>query len=152
MASWNRARFIVNTTTIPYLMSRKPLNATPIYQPNALISQAMQPSIIGQSSVDNAALVTRPQGTLLGFPVYVSEKVPVLGSPGDVSLVDPSQYGYAKRHGLKLGYLSTSCSIPIRSRTGLSFGMTRNLGAALSTGGWFVHQSLTVHPVELKGA
>ena len=63
----------------------------------------MQPSIIGQSSVDNAALVTRPAGTLFGFPLYVSEKVPVLGTAGDISLVDPSQYGYAKRQGLEVG-------------------------------------------------
>ena len=102
-ASWNRARFIANTTTIPYLMALKSLNATFVYQPNALISQAMQPSIIGQSSVDNAALVTRPAGTLLGFPLYVSEKVPVLGTAGDLSLVDPTQYGYAKRQGLEVG-------------------------------------------------
>jgi HK97 family phage major capsid protein len=100
---WNRARFIVNTTTIPKLMAIKDGGGTYVYNPNALISQAMQPSIIGQSSVDSAALVTRPVGSLLGFPLYVSEKVPVLGTQGDISLVDPSQYGYAKRQGLEVG-------------------------------------------------
>lgn len=100
---WNRARFIVNTTTIPKLMAIKDGGGTYVYNPNALISQAMQPSVIGQSSVDLAALVTRPVGTLLGFPLYVSEKVPVLGTQGDISLVDPSQYGYAKRQGLEVG-------------------------------------------------
>lgn len=102
-ASWNRARWIVNTTTIPALMALQHGLGTYVYQPNALISQSMQPSIIGQSSVDNAALVTRPAGSLLGFPLYVSEKVPALGTLGDINLVDPTQYGYAKRQGLEVG-------------------------------------------------
>lgn len=102
-ASWGRARWIVNNTTITKLMAIKDGAGTYVYNPNALISQAMQPSIIGQSSVDMGALVTRPAGTLLGFPLYISEKVPVLGNVGDICLVDPSQYGYAKRQGLEVG-------------------------------------------------
>jgi len=40
---------------------------------------------------------------LLGFPLYFSEKVPTLGSTGDLSLVAPSQFGVARREGLEMG-------------------------------------------------
>ena len=100
---WPRARFITNTTCIPQLMAIANAAGTYVYQPNAMISQAMQPSIIGQSSYDEAALVSRPSGTLLGFPVYVTEKVPTLGATGDISLVCPYEYGLAERSGLEVG-------------------------------------------------
>ncbi len=49
-----------------------------------------------------AELMHRPMGDLLGFPVYFSEKVAVLGSTGDLNLVAPSQYGYARRSGMEV--------------------------------------------------
>jgi len=100
---WTNARWITNVTTVTELTAIQASAGVYVYQPNALISQAMAPAVIDKTTVDKAGLVHRPQGTLLGFPLYFTEKVPTLGTQGDLSLVDPSQYGYAKRQGLEIG-------------------------------------------------
>ena len=75
-----------------------------VFQPNALISQAMKLSAMEKSLGGRGAeLMHRPMGDLLGFPVYFSEKVPTLGLTGDLSLVAPSQFGVARREGLEMG-------------------------------------------------
>jgi hypothetical protein len=100
---WPGARWITHLTTLTELQAIQVSAGVYVYQPNALISQAMQPSIIGNSSYDSGAKITRPMGSLLGWPVYISEKVPTLGNTGDLSLVCPDQYGYARRAGLEVG-------------------------------------------------
>ena len=47
---------------------------------------------------------TAPQGfwTLLGLPVFISEKVPALGTDGDLTLVDPSLYVIGDRQQIEI--------------------------------------------------
>jgi hypothetical protein len=100
---WDDLRWITNVTAIPQLAILKDNNGTYVFQPNALINQAMQLSIMDKSMGGRGAeLMHRPMGTLLGFPVYFTEKVATLGNTGDLSLVAPSQYGLAERSGLEI--------------------------------------------------
>jgi hypothetical protein len=100
---WPGARWIAHITTLTELQAIQVSAGVYVYQPNALISQAMTPSITGNSSYSAGDKVYRPMGQMLGWPVYFSEKVPTLGSTGDLSLVCPDQYGYARRAGLEVG-------------------------------------------------
>lgn len=100
---WQNSRFIANVTTLPDLLAIKNHAGNYVFQPNALVTQAMLASIMGGTKVDEAALTAAPMGTLLGFPVYFSEKVPTLGNTGDLSLVCPYQYGDATRSGVEMG-------------------------------------------------
>lgn len=100
---WQDLRWITNITTIPQLAILLNKAGTPIFQPNALITQAQQFSIQDKSvGGTGAELMHRPMGTLVGFPVYFSEKVPTVGSTGDLSLVAPSQFGVAQRSGVEI--------------------------------------------------
>jgi HK97 family phage major capsid protein len=42
-------------------------------------------------------------GTMFGLPVIVTEKVPVLGNPGDLSLFSMKRYLYGKHPGVEVG-------------------------------------------------
>jgi len=44
----------------------------------------------------------KPQWTLLGLPVFISEKVPALGSDGDLILIDPSLYVIGDRQSIEI--------------------------------------------------
>lgn len=100
---WDNLRWITNITCFPQLAILANNSGTPIFQPNALISQADLYSIMkGSEGGRNAELMHRPMGSLLGFPVYFSEKVPALGNQGDLSLVSPREYGIAQRSGLEI--------------------------------------------------
>lgn len=100
---WDDLRWITNITSIPQLAILQDSGGVYVFQPNALITQAMQFSIQDKSVGGRGAeLMHRPMGTLLGFPVYFTEKVPTLGTTGDISLVSPSQYGMARRSGLEI--------------------------------------------------
>src|SRR5208283_3849927 len=70
---WPRMRWISNITNFPQLAILYNKNGTAVFQPNALIDQAMMLSIMKGSTVDEATLVSRPMGTLLGKPLYLSE-------------------------------------------------------------------------------
>lgn len=100
---WGGARWIANVTTIPQLGVLRDDTGAAIFQPNALIAQYEEMSIKGASSYDKANLMSRPMGRLIGWPIYFSEKVPVLGTTGDISLVCPDQYAIARRAGLEIG-------------------------------------------------
>jgi len=63
--------WIASQTTIPQLMAIKDDGSSLIWQPNA--REGMP-------------------GTIFGYPVVISERVPVLGSRGDLSLIDASYY------------------------------------------------------------
>ncbi len=99
---WDSLCWITNITTFPQLSILND-GTNYVFQPNALISQAMKLSAMDKSVGGRGAeLMHRPMGDLLGFPVYFTEKVPVLGSTGDLSLVAPSQYGRARRSGMEV--------------------------------------------------
>jgi HK97 family phage major capsid protein len=99
---WDGLQWITNITTFPQLSILSD-GTNYVFQPNALISQAMKLSAMDKSVGGRGAeLMHRPMGDLLGFPVYFSEKVPVLGTTGDLSLVAPSQFGVAERSGLEV--------------------------------------------------
>jgi HK97 family phage major capsid protein len=100
---WMDAIWLTNITTLTWLVAIKNHAGNYVYQPNALISQAQRPSLIGGSSLSEAEMVAAPMGTMLGWPVYITEKVPILGTTGDLSLVCPYQYGDATKAGLEVG-------------------------------------------------
>jgi HK97 family phage major capsid protein len=99
---WQGSHWITNVTTIPTLLAIKNHAGAYVYQPNALMTQAMQPTLMspGLAMQNN---YFRAQGTLLGFPLFFSEKVPILGQPGDLNLVHGKSYGIASREGLEIG-------------------------------------------------
>ncbi len=99
---WDNLCWIANITTFPQLSILSD-GTNYVFQPNALISQVMKLSAMDRSQGGRGAeMMHRPMGDLLGFPLYFSEKVPVLGSTGDLSLVAPSQYGDAARSGMEV--------------------------------------------------
>lgn len=49
------------------------------------------------------AIQYKPAGYLLGWPIYTSEKVPQLGTQGDLSLIDRKMYWFGRRSGLEVG-------------------------------------------------
>ncbi len=99
---WNDLCWIANITTFPQLSILSD-GTNYVFQPNALVSQVMKLSAMDRSQGGRGAeMMHRPMGDLLGFPLYFSEKVPVLGSTGDLSLVAPSQWGHAVRSGMEV--------------------------------------------------
>ena len=98
---WGGARWIANPTTIPELAAIKNHAGNYVYNPNALVVQSQAQSIRDGSTASRE--MTAPRGMLLGWPIYFSEKVPALGTKGDLSLVCPDQYGLAERAGLEVG-------------------------------------------------
>lgn len=96
-------RWLTNITCFQYLSILQQSSGAFAFQPNALLDQAMPFSAISDSVGGTGAdLYHRPMGRLAGFPLYFTEKLPVLGSTGDLCLVAPSQYGLAKRSGLEI--------------------------------------------------
>lgn len=102
---WPRMRWLANITSFPMLAILKDKAGNNVFQPNALIDQSMLLSLMKGSTVSEAELVSRPMGTLLGKPLYLTEKLPLNSttSVGDICLVDPSQYGDATRSGIEVG-------------------------------------------------
>lgn len=98
---WKNARWLTNVTTVVDLQAIKNHAGSYVYQPNAMISQSMTPGV-RESLVINGDRY-RAGGMLLGWPVYLTEKLPVLGSANDLMLIDPTQYGIATRAGLEVG-------------------------------------------------
>jgi HK97 family phage major capsid protein len=98
---WRSARWITHPSTLTQLFILQNKSGTNVFQPNSLIAQSDQLSIMKGSTSEG--LTNRPMGILFGYPVYFSEKVPQLGTTGDISLVCPSQYGLATRSGIEIG-------------------------------------------------
>lgn len=98
---WGGARWLSNVTAMPDLVAVKNHAGALVYQPNTLISQVQGPTVTSDFSSSGGTY--RAQGNLMGFPIYFTEKVPALGSAGDLNLVCPSQYGIARRAGLEVG-------------------------------------------------
>jgi HK97 family phage major capsid protein len=98
---WKDAFWVTNVTTMTDLLAIKNSGGTYVYQPNALISQAMVPTF--KDSITTGGYKFRAGGQMLGFPVKFSEKVPILGTAGDLTLIHPKSYGIAQRSGLEVG-------------------------------------------------
>ncbi len=94
-------RWIAHRSTIPQLFILNNAAGTPVFQPNASIVQSDPLSIMSKSAVSGA--VTTVAGMLLGIPIFFTEKVPQLGTVGDITLVCPNQYGLAEREGFEVG-------------------------------------------------
>jgi hypothetical protein len=98
-------RFLANVTTLPQLYALKNTAGTLMFQPNATITQDMILSIMALSKTEEreARLISIPMGTILGIPIYFTEKLPVLGNSGDICLVAGDAYGDATRGGIEMG-------------------------------------------------
>ncbi len=94
-------RWIAHKSTIPQLFILNNVSGTPVFQPNTSIVQSDPLSIMSKSN--NGDKVYTIAGMLLGIPIFMTEKVPQLGSTGDISLVCPNQYGLAEREGFEVG-------------------------------------------------
>ncbi len=94
-------RWIAHRSTIPQLFILNNIAGTPVFQPNSSIVQSDPLSIMSKSN--NNAQVYSTAGQLLGLPIFFTEKVPQLGSTGDLSLVCPNQYGLAERESFEVG-------------------------------------------------
>lgn len=89
-------RWVANTQTIDQLVAIKNHAGTYVYQPNAVITQVMEPTVLAGS------VPTQYRGVMMGIPVHFTEKVPTLGTKGDLSLIHPQSYGVANRSGLEV--------------------------------------------------
>jgi HK97 family phage major capsid protein len=78
--SMSRSIWLVSQTALPQLLQLQGANGDVVFIPN----YSGPP---GQSGLSQ----TMP-GTLLGRPIIVTEKLPALGTAGDIMLVDPSMY------------------------------------------------------------
>ena len=98
---WRDSFWVTNVTTTPDLQAIKNHAGAYVYQPNSLLSQAMIPSVRDKLEMDGFKFSAG--GTLMGLPLKFSEKVPVLGSTNDITLIHPKSYGIAQRAGLEVG-------------------------------------------------
>ena len=85
-ACWKNAVWLVSPSTIPEIFT--------------LHSQAG--SQVDGISMFRTISEASPVSSLLGMPLIVTEKVPTLGSTGDISLVDFSQYAVGMRDSITL--------------------------------------------------
>jgi HK97 family phage major capsid protein len=74
----------------------------------------------GMGTVAGGGMAYRPAGTLLGWPIFTSEKVPALGNACDLMLVDRKSYWVGRRSGLEIGlsehFLFDTDQIAIRAK------------------------------------
>jgi HK97 family phage major capsid protein len=82
----NRAIWLVNQVSLPQLYTLQDNNGNFIFINNF------------NTNIQN----NRTVGSLFGIPVKVSEKVPALGSEGDIGLYDIGQYIIADKSGLRV--------------------------------------------------
>ncbi len=80
-ASWKNAVFLASPSTIPQLY-------------NMTTSSAQISGMNVFSAIDKSHAIT----SLVGIPLILTEKVPALGSMGDIVLADFTQYGIAIRN------------------------------------------------------
>jgi HK97 family phage major capsid protein len=69
-----------------------------IYISGGTLLQGASPTMPAPGSIQY-----KPAGYLLGWPIYTSEKVPQLGTQGDLSLIDRKCYWFGRRAGLEVG-------------------------------------------------
>jgi HK97 family phage major capsid protein len=97
------ARWIANITTFPQLYILRDHNGNAVFQPNAMIDQAMISSAIKEQRVERGRMRAMLGGVVLGHPIYFTEKAPTLGLTGDISLACPYEYGDATKLAFELG-------------------------------------------------
>lgn len=99
---WPTAFWLTNNATFAQIANViSNTTNTFAYIPNALVTQAQMPVAHDKYQQDGKTFQAR--GLLLGMPVRFSEKVPQLGTTGDIILIDPKSYGIAQRAGLEVG-------------------------------------------------
>ena len=86
-ASWKRACWVMHPDVLGMLLKMLGGNDAPIA--GSAREQVFQVSGDGQFR-------------MMTLPAYVSEKMPALGTPGDILLADFSQYGVGLRQGMKV--------------------------------------------------
>ncbi len=102
-AYWREMYWITNSAqTLGQLISIKDDSGARVFLPNSLVGQWMTPSFMGEGKPYNN-LTYQAQGMLHGKPVLFSEKLPQLGSTGDLILCNPRYaYGVATRSGVEM--------------------------------------------------
>lgn len=98
----SNAMWVANQTCYADLAAITNNGGTYVFNPNAMVSQAMMLSIMNKTT-NVPDLKYKAMGTLMGLPIRFTEKVPALGTTGCLSLIDPTQYGVAERQGLEVG-------------------------------------------------
>lgn len=104
-SSWKKSMWLAHQSTytdIAAISTHAGAN-TYAFQPNSSITQAMELAIMAQTKSTLPDMKFQAAGTLLGRPIYFTEKLPALGTTGCLLLVDPTQYGVATRMGLEVG-------------------------------------------------
>lgn len=94
--------YIAHQSCFTELLTLKFGSGLPAFLPNASIDQTSSFSLIAGTSSSDTKF--QSHGTLLGKPIrFTTDKLEVLGTVGDIMLVDPSQYGVADRQGVEIG-------------------------------------------------
>ena len=83
--AWDTAIWVSNVTTYPQIAALKDAAGNAIF-----FSSAM------------AGITQRPIMTLNGRPLLITEKVPALGTTGDLCLIDPDKYAIGERSGMEV--------------------------------------------------
>ena len=81
----SRARWICNQSALPYIYKLLDENDNFIWHPGG-----------------TGSIATSAPGTLYGIPIQITEKVPALGTTGDLMLCDFGYYLIGDRQGLKI--------------------------------------------------
>lgn len=101
--AFGKAFWVCHTSVLPQIWTMT-LGQQPVYAPNYTVS---------------------PFGTLLGRPIFVSEYSQVLGTSGDIQLINPDGYGFA----VKSDGISTASTIAFAFDQGLnSYRATMRVG------------------------
>lgn len=96
------AMWVASQTAIPALAAIRDTDGARVFVPNAAITQATPLSVIDRTT--STGLKYAAQGTLLGLPIKFSiDKLPPLGTTGDIALIAPDAYGSVTRQGLEIG-------------------------------------------------
>ncbi len=104
-SSYKKSMWLAHQSTYTdlYAISTHAGANTYAFQPNSAVTQAMEAALIAQTKSTMPDMKFQAAGTLLGRPIFFTEKLPALGTTGCLLLVDPSQYGVATRMGLEVG-------------------------------------------------
>jgi HK97 family phage major capsid protein len=97
------ARFIAHISTYPSIAALKDSSGNYVFQPNALINQEMVQAAVKTNKVENGGMTAFVGGVILGHLILYSEKVPQVGTTGDISVACPWQYGDATKLRFEIG-------------------------------------------------
>src|SRR5262249_3109642 len=112
--SWNKAVWTCSPSVVPQLIQLKDGSNRAIF--------------LQIGSETQGAITSGLNWSLLGRPIYPTEKVPALGTKGDLMLLDPSFYVVGDRMQIEIAasehvnFLKISYALPLSDETG-AFGM-----------------------------